>query len=511
MADTCSSKDPAGATLFPLAPVHLAALAVIQAALGLCFVDPLWSLLLVAAFLLFCFLVAPFVQTLQFFLPIVTRGERGTGSVALTFDDGPDPLTTPLLLDLLEEKGLKAAFFVLGKKVREYPELTRQILERGHEIGNHSQSHDVFLMLRSFRRLRRDVRDGQKTLEPFGVRPVAFRPPVGVTNPRLWRVLLESGMYCAGFRRRAGDMGNLRVRGIARRILKRLSPGDVILLHDCRPWKAKAVGDWLREVRELMEGIESRGLAVRPLSQVIRRPVMEPLNGAAPDPVRTFYNTLSFVEPPENRTPAARAEEAWFRSLEGSIRPDDRVLEIGAGTGRFTIPLARRAREVCAVDISLHSLEILRKRAHENGVKNVHTLAGDIRMLPDPGRFQVVCSFSAFEYFPDLRPLLEAVVLGLEPGGRLCFSTAHRSFFRLFAQIGNAMRQGIWLHARTRGQVEGLLRSLDMEEISISTVGMKSWFGTGLVLTATARKKRSKDPTGMGAGGSTGDTLDRGV
>ena len=494
-------------TLFPLAPVHLAAVGVLHVSLVLLFVNPLWSLLPPVAFLAFCFLGAPFLQRLQFFLPIVTRGPRGCGAVALTFDDGPDPLTTPLLLDLLEARGLKAAFFVLGEKAGRHPELTRAILDRGHEVGNHSQSHDVFLMLRSRRRLRRDVHTCQETLAAFGIRPLAFRPPVGVTNPRLWRVLLESGMYCVGFRRRAGDMGNLRVRGIARRILRRLTAGDVVLLHDTRPWRAGALRAWLGEVEALLDGIRDKGLSVRPLSEVIRRPVMEPLDGAPPDPVRAFYDAIHFAEPAaENRSPAARAEENWFRCVEGTITSADRVLEIGAGTGRFTIPLARRAREVCAVDLSPRSLEILRRKAQAEGLANIHTLAGDVRRLTWQGNihtlagdvrrltwqggFQVVCSFSALEYVPDLRSVLEAAVQSLEPGGRLCFTTAHRSFFRLFAQVGNAMRQGVWLHARRRGQVEALLRSLHMEEISVTTLGMKTRFTSGLVLAATARKGR---------------------
>lgn len=496
MLATRRSQEPAGVTLCPLAPVHLAALGVLQVSLALLFVNPLWSLLPPAAFLVFCFLAAPFLQPLQFFLPIVTRGPRDSGAVALTFDDGPDPLTTPLLLDLLQARGLKAAFFLLGEKAGRYPELTRAILDQGHEVGNHSQSHDVFLMLRSARRLRREVRACQETLAAFGVRPLAFRPPVGVTNPRLWRVLLESGMYCAGFRRRAGDMGNLRVRGIARRILRRLAPGDVVLLHDCRPWWAGAAGEWVGEVEALLDGIASKGLAVRPLSEVIRRPVMETPHSEPADPVKVFYDAVHFTEPaPENRSPAARAEESWVRSLvAGAIRPGDRVLEIGAGTGRFTIPLARRAREVCAVDVSPRSLEILRSRAQAAGLANIRTLAGDVRGLACQGPFEVVCSFSALEYFPDLRPALEAAAGSLEPGGLLCFTTAHRSFFRWFAQVGNAMRQGVWLHARTGREVEALLRSLDMEEISVATLGMKTRLTAGLVLAATARKRVGPEP-----------------
>ena len=492
-------KEPVGATLFPLAPAHLTGIGAIQLAMALwLLVSPLWSLLPLGTFLLAC-IVAPFVQRWQFFLPIVTRGNRRRGAVAFTFDDGPDPLTTPHLLDLLTERNLRVTFFVVGRNVRAHPDLLRMILDRGHEIGSHSDSHDLLLMFRGSGRLRREVQDCQKTLELFGVRPVAFRPPVGVTSPRLWRVLLESGMYCAGFRRRARDLGNLRVRGIAGRILKRLRAGDVVLLHDCRPWKEGDVGRWLGEIRELMDGVAMRGLEIQPLSRVISRPVMEPLSDRIPaNPVSLFYDSLAWAGEPDNRSASARAEQAWFLSVEESISPEARILEVGAGTGRFTLRLARRAREVLAVDVSAVALETMRSRALERGLGRIRTIHGDIRDLPLSGPFDVVCSFSVFEYVADLQSLLAALVKHLEPGGRLIFSTAHRSFFRFFAQLGNAMRQGMWLHARTTSQVERILRALDMEDISLSTLGMKSPVNGGLLLTASARKKNLPSPSSPG-------------
>lgn len=484
------TKDHARVTLFPLTFSHLLGISTMALAIGFWFVNPVWMLLVLSAYLFICIFVGPFVQRMQFYLPIVTRGSRQRRAVAFTFDDGPDPHTTVQLLDLLVEKKITATFFLVGKRARNHPDLVKMILERGHEVGNHTESHDVFVMLRSSRKLAEEVRDCQQTLAQFDIRPVAFRPPVGVTNPYLWRVLLESGLYCAGFRRRGRDMGNFRVRGLARRILKRVQPGDVALLHDCKPRKQEEVGAWLLEINELIDGIRQKGFEIQPLSQVIRRPVMEPLTrNSSPNPIKTFYNVIAHTDPSEIESPAARAEQEWFRSFELSIGSQDRILEIGAGMGRFTIPMARKAREVLAVDVSPGTLEILRQRAHENGIENIHTILADIRQFSAPAPFDIICSFSAFEYIPDLAPMLEALVVLVKPGGRLCFTTAHRSMFRLFAQLGNAMRQGMWLHARTYRQVEKILRVLDMEEISVSTMGMKNPVNGGLILAASARKK----------------------
>jgi len=487
------SGKKGGVTLFPLAPVHLAGLGAIQIALAICFVDPLWALAPLAAFLLIS-LIAPFIQRLQFFLPIVTRGSRGSGAVALTFDDGPDPRITPQLLNLLADRDIKATFFVIGSRVREHPHLLRMMLEQGHEIGNHSCSHDVLLMFRGTDRLRREIKDCQRILETFGIRPVAFRPPVGVTNPRLWRVLLESGMYCAGFRRRAHDWGNRRVRGgMAKRVLMPLKPGDVILLHECEPLRRGDTSIWLGEIIKVIEGLRQKGLETVPLSQLIRRPVMEPLATSTATPVQTYFDSVvrdtdGTLSPPRD-LPSKKVEQRLFESFEKTIQAEERILEIGAGAGRYTLPMAHRAGEVVAVDISPRSLEILRKKAREEKVENIEAVLADIMQFPALGTFDVICSFSAFEYIQALQPTLQELVSHLKPGGRLYFITSHRSLFRFFSQIGNAMRQGLWLHARTCSQIADMLHALGMENVSVCTHGMKSLINGGLLLEASARKK----------------------
>ncbi len=487
------------ATIFPLAIAHLAGLGALQLAIVLFFFDPHWTTIPLGGFLLAC-LIAPFVQRLQFFLPIVTRGSRRSGAVALTFDDGPDPLTTPQLMKLLADHNVKATFFVVGSEVRKHPELLHMILDQGHEIGNHSGSHDVFLMFRGLDYIRREITECQETLAAFGIRPVAFRPPVGVTNPRLWRVLLESGLYCAGFRRRARDIGNRRVRGLSRRILRWVKPGDIILLHDREPFRRSDAGVWLQEIDRLIHGLEQKGLEIKPLSRLIHRPVMEPLSTCASNPVRTYFDSVAHQDinqQQQGRRPVARRIEGeLFAEFAASIKSENRILEVGTGTGRFTIPLARKASEVWAVDVSPGALAILGNRAQEKHVDNIQVVLADIRQFKVPGRFDVICSISAFEYIPDLLPLLQQLVSHLKPGGRLYFITAHRSLFRFFTQTGNAMRQGLWLHARTRPQILKMLHSLDMEAVVVTTHGMKSLLNSGLLLEVSATKKKgqSQDP-----------------
>lgn len=243
------------------------------AALAMAVVDLRWAVLPLGIFLLLC-AVAPFVPGVGFFLPVISRGRAGQKAVALTFDDGPDPVSTPRLLDLLTRHGVVATFFVTGRRATRHPEVIRQILSQGHTIGNHTYGHDNFIMLKRCAVLKREILAAQDVLSRFGIAPIAFRPPVGVTSPRLAPVMRELGMLTVNFSRRAGDRGNRRVEGIASRILNRLCAGDIILLHDTHPHNTALFDRWLEEIEKVLTGIRAKGLTVIPLSTLIDRPVM---------------------------------------------------------------------------------------------------------------------------------------------------------------------------------------------------------------------------------------------
>jgi peptidoglycan/xylan/chitin deacetylase (PgdA/CDA1 family) len=121
----------------------------------------------------------------------------------------------------------------------------------------------------------KDIQAAQNVLNDFGVRPLAFRPPAGMTSPGLKSALLETGMYLVNFSCRALDGGNRRISNIAKRILKRIRPDDIVLLHDSRrPPDESLIPVWLNEVENLLAGIETKGLEVLPLSELIGKPVM---------------------------------------------------------------------------------------------------------------------------------------------------------------------------------------------------------------------------------------------
>ena len=243
------------------------------------FFDGRIAALPLGVFVLLC-LAAPFFPQWGFFLPVISRGRGGVKGVTLTFDDGPDPDVIFLLLDLLDRYEVAATFFVIGKKAEENPALVREILLRGHTVGNHSYHHDPLLMLRSSTRLAEEIARTQHLLADFGVRPLVFRPPVGITNPRLSDVLSQLHLDCVTFSCRAHDFGNRRIAKLARIILRKIHPGAIILLHDVPPRGDGKIMDWLKEVERIILELRSRGYITVTLAELVGRPVMETVPAA---------------------------------------------------------------------------------------------------------------------------------------------------------------------------------------------------------------------------------------
>ncbi|MCE1229024.1 MAG: polysaccharide deacetylase family protein [Firmicutes bacterium] len=478
--------------IFPLAPFHFVILGLLHVAVGLWFVNPWLALVPVGLFPIINFLAA-LPPGSRYYLPVITRGRPGETGVALTFDDGPDPRLTPHVLDLLDRHGVKATFFVTGAKAQAHPHLVKDLLKRGHARGNHSWSHSPFLMLKGRKALKREVEDTQALLKDLGATPLVFRPPVGITNPHLWRVLLEAGMICVNFSCRAGDMGNRRTQNLAARLLDKVRPRDIVLLHDAMPEKAEAA-PLLREFEALLQGLQARNLPVKPLATLLGREVMRSESARAAE---IFYDHLApDYDHEQFCTPvsvARRKEVALFEArLSELFQGRKRVLEIGAGTGIFTLPIARKLAEeggeVVAVDLSGRMLSLLERKSQEAGLTNLRLRQGAIETMELEGTFDGVCAFSSLEYVTNLPGLLQRLAAQVEPGGIVYFIGARRSLFRFFTQVGNAVRQGLWLRARSRREYETMLKAAGFEPVSISSHLLKCVISGGMLLEVVARK-----------------------
>lgn len=259
---------------------EISGVAALLLALLLSLFSPALALLPLSLFLLAC-LAAPFIAGYGFFLPVISRGSAEGKQVALTFDDGPSPASTPILLDLLARHSLQATFFVVGRQAEKYPELIAAILAQGHTIGNHSLRHDSLLMLRRPKILQEDIHATQEILKKLGVTPCVFRPPAGITNPRLRQVLTLENLLAVNYSCRAMDGGNRNIDNLAEKILARLRPGDIIMLHDLPPQQKALMPIWQKELDCLFAALQDNGQVV-PLEKIIRHPVMQSQSAASP-------------------------------------------------------------------------------------------------------------------------------------------------------------------------------------------------------------------------------------
>jgi peptidoglycan/xylan/chitin deacetylase (PgdA/CDA1 family) len=153
--------------------------------------------------------------------------------VALTIDDGPDPIVTPQVLDMLDRYAAKATFFCVGERAARYPDLCREIARRGHAVENHSQHHrhDFALLGRSG--FMRELQAAQQTLTTItGQRPLFFRAPAGLRNPFLDPVLARLGLRLASWSARGFDTRIGDVERVESRLVRGLRAGAILLLHD---------------------------------------------------------------------------------------------------------------------------------------------------------------------------------------------------------------------------------------------------------------------------------------
>ena len=159
-----------------------------------------------------------------------------TGTLSLTFDDGPDPRWTPGLLDLLEARQQRATFFVIGERAAKYPELLQDMTRRGHEIANHTWSHSYLTSFMSPGTLAAELLRTNAVVEgTTGQRPRWFRPPVGLMSPRVvaGAELAHTEIVCWSATARDGTARTSIDKAFAR-LEPALSPGAILVLHDAR-------------------------------------------------------------------------------------------------------------------------------------------------------------------------------------------------------------------------------------------------------------------------------------
>ncbi len=181
--------------------------------------------------------------------------------VSITFDDGPNPVATPRILDVLKQEGVQATFFVLGRHADRWPALVRRMSDEGHQLGNHGYHHRK-LHRRTPAYVRDDLTRGAAAIErAAGVRPQVFRAPHGFRNPWVTPIARSLGERTIGWTLGVWDSARPGADEIVKRTLDGMRAGSILLLHDGDGYDAD--GDRTQTAEALpriIAGLRARGL-----------------------------------------------------------------------------------------------------------------------------------------------------------------------------------------------------------------------------------------------------------
>jgi peptidoglycan/xylan/chitin deacetylase (PgdA/CDA1 family) len=216
------------------------------------FVDiPFWFYLALAfIYSLILFYGAYFVHS-NFYIPVVCRAHTDKKEIALTFDDGPHEINTLLVLETLKQKNVAAAFFCIGKCIKDNQDLVKKIDAEGHLIGNHSYSHDFWFDLFPADAMIDELKETDDTVERIIHKtPRFFRPPYGVTNPMLAKAIRARNYVPIGWNVRTMDTVIKDDQKLLTKISGNIRPGDIFLFHDTQDVTVKALPAFINTVHE---------------------------------------------------------------------------------------------------------------------------------------------------------------------------------------------------------------------------------------------------------------------
>jgi len=210
--------------------------------------------------------IMAFLPCAGFYLPIICQGTTEEKVVSVTFDDGPDPIGTPLLLNVLRKFDVKATFFCIGRNLERHRSLAEMIHREGHLLGNHSFRHAWWFDLQPAARMRTELDLTDRLIrEVTGRTPAFFRPPFGVVNPMVRRALKNRHWSAICWNIRTFDTVRNDPQKIIRKITGRLKPGSVILLHDHTRVSRL-------HLDELLSSIRDAGYRIVPLDEMLNLP-----------------------------------------------------------------------------------------------------------------------------------------------------------------------------------------------------------------------------------------------
>lgn len=207
------------------------------------------------------------------FFPTVTHGPRDRKQVALSFDDGPDSEVTPGVLDALAKFGARATFFTIGRSLAAQPQIAQRLIAEGHELGNHSWRHSRWQNFFGTGEQRREIERGAQAIAATGddgASPL-YRPPMGFKSRPLARVATEYGLTVVAWSLHGRDTIAPNADRIAKRVLRKIRPGDIVLLHDGHDAPGMHRPECVRAVQLILQGLRERSLQCVTISELLGR------------------------------------------------------------------------------------------------------------------------------------------------------------------------------------------------------------------------------------------------
>jgi peptidoglycan/xylan/chitin deacetylase (PgdA/CDA1 family) len=191
-------------------------------------------------------------------------------AVALTFDDGPDPRFTPRLLNELDKYHVKATFFMIGKLMKAHPDIVRDVVHRGHVIGNHTYTHPRNIEHDTARQMNRELARCERVIEQLtGKRAGLFRPPRGLIDEEVFDAAEKRGYRTILWTVCADHHDAPTPELMAERVISRVQPGAIILAHDGRfPTRWKDV----TATPLIIRGLTKQGYRFLTVPELLRLP-----------------------------------------------------------------------------------------------------------------------------------------------------------------------------------------------------------------------------------------------
>lgn len=202
--------------------------------------------------------------------PTMVRGRTDRPHVSLTFDDGPDPEITPRVLDILGEYEARATFFVIGRQLEKSPALGERMLREGHELGNHSWQHSRLQNFYSATGHGVEIDRCSQLIKSLtrSEREPLYRPPVGLKSPAMARAAHQRQLTAVAWSIHSRDTIVRDAHRIAKNVLHRVRPGDIVLLHDGHDLDQRHRPIIHEVVPLLLQGLREVGLQSVPVSEL---------------------------------------------------------------------------------------------------------------------------------------------------------------------------------------------------------------------------------------------------